>query len=110
MKLQNNVVSGKIVRKLGIFAWNPITCRKEITRRMVLVYQWQRDCDMCERDSVVAIPAGRRYFAKVERDLYDGAEGPGGIYTITPEDAAEFSPSFRDRVLEAFEEGEYYNV
>lgn len=73
--------------------------------RVVHVYVWGRDCDMCESDSVSTIPCNVIAYEKFCAGVWDGAEGPTSIYPISYEEALEFQPSFRDRALEAFENG-----
>lgn len=71
----------------------------------VAVYDWGRDCDMCESDRVTWIDATLEAYREFEQRVYDNAEGPVSCYPISPESAAEFEPSFRDRIAEAWDNG-----
>lgn len=76
----------------------------------VAVRVWSRDCDMAEATRLTTIKANREaYFALWER-IADEAEGPFTLTILSQEEAAEFQPHFRDRVLEAFENGSNYLV
>ena len=92
-------------RRTGFYPYHP-----ENTRRIVLVYVWSRDCDMCESDSVRAIPATLRAFNALLDDELSNREGPVSVYPISYDEALKFSPTIRDRVLEAYENGQTYNV
>ena len=63
----------------------------------VAVYEWGRDCDQCEGDSVCIIPANFSTFKKKEHEMYMNAEGPCHMRTISKKDHSEFEASFRDR-------------
>jgi hypothetical protein len=69
------------------------------------VLKWARDCDMCESTSVRVIPATVSAFEALKRQMYYDAEGPFSLEVIDWEQYAEFNPTFRDRALEAFEDG-----
>lgn len=74
------------------------------------VIVWSRDCDCCEGTSLSYIRASLAAYDRHCEYLADGAEGPWRISIATPDEAAEFQPECRDRVLEAFENGNSYNV
>lgn len=42
----------------------------------VWVYEWSRDCDLMEGDSVASIPATLEAYNEFEAAQYDSAEGP----------------------------------
>ena len=71
----------------------------------VPVLMWGRDCDMCESTSARLIPANVRAFLDMRRDMIENAEGPCSLEVISWRDYEKFEPSFRDRALEAFEDG-----
>ena len=71
----------------------------------IAVYEWGRDCDMCESDSVSLIPASVMAYERFENNVYDGAEGPTNVHIMWMKDALEFEPSFRDRIAEAWDNG-----
>lgn len=64
---------------------------------VVPVYEWQRDCDQCEGDSVRLIPATVMAYIQYEERVYRYAEGPVRVHPISYEEYAEFKPYFRDR-------------
>jgi len=66
----------------------------------IFVYQWSRDCDNCEGDSVDEIPASLVAFMRCYYSFLDGLEGPGRMEIITELDAKEFVAEFRDRNAE----------
>jgi hypothetical protein len=72
---------------------------------LVPVYIWGRDCDLCESDRIVWIEPDLETFTQLVADTYDSAEGDTAIRIMKPQEAAEFEPSFRDRVMEAYENG-----
>jgi hypothetical protein len=72
---------------------------------LVPVYIWGRDCDNCESSRITWIEPDLEVFNQLVADVYDSAEGLTAIRVLTPEEAADFTPSFRDRNLEAFENG-----
>ena len=69
---------------------------------MVPVYQWGRDCDQAESDSVTLIPASVMAYMRFEDRALRYAEGPMRIYPISFDEYAEFEPSFRDRRAEQY--------
>jgi hypothetical protein len=65
---------------------------------------WSRDCDLCESTSCYRFPTfwhAHRYF----RGALDHAEGPMHWHQVSRKAYKNFNPTFRDRVLEAFEDG-----
>tara|TARA_R110000787_G_C13324110_1_gene436730 strand:- start:45 stop:425 length:381 start_codon:yes stop_codon:yes gene_type:complete len=76
----------------------------------VAVYSWGRDCDMCESDGVTLLPAHLMAYTRYENEVYDNAEGPTSVYPISMDEAADFEPSFRDRIAEAWDNGNTYCV
>lgn len=74
------------------------------------VIVWSRDCDCCEGTSLSYIRASLPAYDAHCAYLANGAEGPWSISIASPDDAAEFQPYHRDRVLEAFEDGHPFNV
>ena len=70
--------------------------------RYVYMYQWGRDCDQCESNSVSKVRADLETLQAFEEAVYDNAEGPVRCYPISREDAQDFSPSFRDRRAEQY--------
>lgn len=65
---------------------------------------WERDCDMSEGTF------SRKFDNELEYQRYlvewhKDAEGPQSSWRMTPEEFGEFESSFRDRALEAFENG-----
>lgn len=74
------------------------------------VYFWTRDCDCVETDGVSEIPATLSAYKEHSDSIYANAEGPTRIVIISHAEAQEFSPSRRDRITEAWENGQSYNV
>ena len=74
------------------------------------VYVWGRDCDQCESDHISWIEPDLEAYTQLCADTYDSAEGPTTIRLMTPKEANEFKPSFRDRVMEARENGNFFGV
>ena len=66
----------------------------------IAVYEWGRDCDLCEASSLHWIPATLEAFDQFEDSMYQNAEGPCHCYPVSPADAAEFAPYFRDLAAE----------
>ena len=71
----------------------------------VPVYEWGRDCDMCESDSAYLIPANVMAFERRECRVYDGAEGATSFRLMHWDNYKDFHPSFRDRIGEAWDNG-----
>ncbi len=67
----------------------------------VHIYEWSRDCDMCEGDSVTTCPATVPAVIQWRDGWASSLEGPGNCEIISAQDAAEFVASFRDRAAEA---------
>ena len=62
------------------------------------------DCDHCTATSC----SDYTDWESCEKDMnesYEWAEGPINYWIISEQEAAEFEPSFRDRVMENFENG-----
>ena len=66
--------------------------------------QWSRDCDMFESTNA-SICYGRKAYIKMQEDACDWAEGPMSWNEISKEEYEEFQPDHRDRVMEAYENG-----
>jgi type I site-specific restriction endonuclease len=65
---------------------------------------WSRDCDLCESTRVYTFPS--KYHADdFEDEQYEWAEGPQSMEEVSKQEYMEFQPSFRDRVMEAYENG-----
>lgn len=71
---------------------------------------WSRDCDMCEGTSVRKIPATLIAYHAFMLEQDEWAEGPYSVSIVTEEKAKAHVPEFRDRILEAFENGSNYLV
>ena len=71
----------------------------------VWVRVWGRDCDHCESTSIRLIDANYWALEAVRDVVYDDAEGPCSVHIIREDEAKLFKPSFRDGILEAFENG-----
>ena len=74
--------------------WSPLG------KHVIWLYQWGRDCDLAESSHITKIDATLEAFEEAENDMYDGAEGPCHCCLMSPGDAAEFEPTFRDRAAE----------
>lgn len=72
--------------------------------------EWSRDCDCAEATRLVWIEPTLLAYWQRYNEMQRDAEGPFSLSPVTLEDAAEFQTEFRDRVLEAFENGNYYSV
>ena len=71
---------------------------------VLYVEVWRRDCDMCEATSLYTFESADEFFAW-RREAYKWAEGPMRISFLDPNEVEDFEPHFRDRALEAFENG-----
>lgn len=73
------------------------------------VHVWSRDCDCVESEWVAEINvSGFKHYCD---RMYEGAEGPVNIRSITYADYKAYQPvEARDRILEAFEEGRNFYV
>jgi len=70
---------------------------------------WSRDCDMCESTSVARYTSMKEYDEAM--DAVEGwAEGPVSFTHISKEDADKFEPHTRDRVMEAYENGNGWSI
>ena len=67
---------------------------------------WQRDCDMCEGTSLVNIDATLEAYLELYDEVANNAEGPYNLQIVSKSCAESFEPTFRDRIMEAFEDGE----
>jgi hypothetical protein len=76
----------------------------------VAVVVWSRDCDMCEGTELRIIPAHVSSYLRLLDELHQWAEGPFNATIITSIEAEQFQPSFRDRALEAWENGRGANA
>lgn len=76
----------------------------------VPVAVWSRDCDCVESTELYWVEANIPALFKFERKQFDDAEGPVSVNVVTLATAAHFQPSSRDRILEAFENGNRYSV
>lgn len=73
----------------------------------VYAVYWSRDCDMCESSSAYKFPTYWHYLRFVD-DAYSWAEGPFGCQIVTKKEYLQHEGYFRDRALEAFENGNQY--
>jgi hypothetical protein len=64
------------------------------------VYQWGRDCDLFESDSISTIPANLAAFNEFEDSMYNNAEGPCSCSIMTEAAAADYQPYWRDIAAE----------
>ena len=74
-------------------------------RRVVAVSVWSRDCDMVEGTSLSYVLAHHAAYEKWANHEYEWAEGPMSFTILTPEEAGQFEPVFRDRIGEAWDNG-----
>ncbi len=65
---------------------------------------WQQDCDLYESTAAHRFDSYDDYTSFVDC-LQDNAEGPYSLSIVSKEEYEDFSPSFRDRIMEAFENG-----
>lgn len=77
---------------------------------VIAVAVWGRDCDCCESTSMRVIPATIEDYEELYEDISDGAEGPFTLRILSEREALDFEPTTWDRALEAFENGNTYNV
>lgn len=68
------------------------------------------DCDHCRSTSITVIQAGVMSFQALENHVYNNAEGATSVCIISPAEAGEFKPSFRDYIAEAHEDGHPHSV
>jgi hypothetical protein len=66
----------------------------------VWCYQWGRDCDLMEADGIFRITPTIEALELAIDAMYDSAEGPCYLHLISPEVAADFKPTRRDRAAE----------
>ncbi|MBD3404349.1 hypothetical protein GF420_15775 [candidate division GN15 bacterium] len=65
---------------------------------------WERDCDMAEGTFSMKFDSELEY-QRFLVDFYKGAEGPQRSWRLSLEEYEEFHSYFRDRALEAYENG-----
>jgi hypothetical protein len=70
---------------------------------VVALVVWQRDCDCCEATTRTEIEAVPAVIDEAIERLYEDAEGPLQWYIQRMSDPFEYG--FRDRALEAYEDG-----
>lgn len=70
---------------------------------VVALCKWERDCDMCEGTSKRLVEATASAVQESMDHDYEWAEGPVRHWLARPSD--EFESEFRDRALEAYEDG-----
>lgn len=68
--------------------------------KVVWFYEWGRDCDLMEGDSIELIPADYDFYVNRENDVYDNAEGPCHCSVISQKDADKYVPYRRDIAAE----------
>lgn len=66
----------------------------------VFIEVYSRDCDLTETTELFAIPAQVTAYRRVERDVFEGAEGPCSLHVLTPEEVRGWRPYLRDRAAE----------
>lgn len=66
----------------------------------VWVYEWSRDCDHFESDSIRLIPATLTAFLCRTERMMRSAEGPFRCFPISSEEAQEYKPYWRDIAAE----------
>lgn len=67
---------------------------------------WSRDCDMCESTSSGVVLGGEKAWDKMMDRTAEWAEGPVSYDRISKEEYEEFiAPPVRDRIMEAYENG-----
>jgi len=74
----------------------------------VALIKWERDCDCVEAVSRVLVDATPAAVDEEMEHDFEVAEGPVTHWLASPD--APFDGGIRDRVLEAFENGECYSV
>lgn len=94
-------------KALGFFCWDHIDSDmvEDDSTLVMVVETWARDCDMYERTSYTAIPATQEHLDKLRHSMEQDAEGPFRITLVPLDELEHCNESFRDRVLEAFEDG-----
>jgi len=73
------------------------------------VIKWSRDCDCAESTSRHFFES-RAEFEQWENSVYDWAEGPVSVKIVSRDEYEDFEPYFRDRVMEAYENGRGISV
>jgi hypothetical protein len=77
--------------------------------KRIYAVRWSRDCDMCESNRRVEFK-NRFAMEYAEMHMYEDAEGPQSITVITKSEYDEFENSTRDRVMEAYENGNGFSI
>jgi hypothetical protein len=78
----------------------------------IFVKGWSRDCDMCESTRVYKFQSIKAYY-KLEKNFYEWLEGPGYLNLISKDeyDSEHKEPTrSRDRILEAYENGNGFSI
>lgn len=78
----------------------------------IYVSSWSRDCDMCESTRVSKYQSIKAYY-KAEQQFGESLEGPGSFCIISKEeyDNERREPTrSRDRIMEAYENGNGYSI
>ena len=99
--IRKNAISADQGRRLGMRFYGA----KSMPRRVVVVNEWGRDCDMVETTVGYIIPATRKAYQAALANVHKNAEGPCSLGIISHEDAMAFIPTMRDRATEAWENG-----
>lgn len=71
----------------------------------VYVHVFERDCDMVESTTVRQIEASFSAYDKLCEQLHENAEGPVSVSVISEKEAENFVPTTRDRIAEAWDNG-----
>lgn len=77
--------------------------------RKVYAVHFSRDCDMCESNRRIEFKNRFDYNYSLMH-IMDDAEGPQSLTIISKEEYDEFKSSNRDRVMEAFENGNGFSI
>jgi len=87
----------KIHRKTKLFI-------DQTFKEHIYITCWSRDCDMFE-STTASVCYGRKAFEKIKEEAYEWAEGPVSWEEISKEEYEDFQPYHRDRIMEAYENG-----
>lgn len=110
-KVERDLITSAIrTRSVGSDFARRLGKRAATGRRVILCKAWSRDCDCVESSYMIVLPATRKAYEAKWDNMQRNAEGPFSLHVMCSHDALDFAPSFRDRVLEAFENGNHYNV
>jgi hypothetical protein len=67
---------------------------------------WSRDCDMCESTNSGIVYGGEKWWKKMLEEAGEWADGPMHFDKISKGEYENFvAPRVRDRILEAYENG-----